>query len=109
VSKWKERKGKSLRYEILSDWRNFKVNLKYCRTNTIKHASYSYNNTRLDHPYPGFQIQKSKERRKLAAIKQEISKYHYITREPDVLLNIYSWDLYSTIHPYRNTKAEFMY
>jgi hypothetical protein len=109
VSKWRERKGKSLRYEILSDQRNFKVNLKRCRTNTIKHASYSYSNTRLDHPYPGFQIQRNKERRRLAAIKQEISKYHCITREPEALLKLYSRELSSTIDPYKNTKTEYIY
>jgi hypothetical protein len=35
----------------------------------------------------------------LAAIKQEISKYHCITREPEALLKIYSRELSSTIDP----------
>jgi len=109
VSKWRERKGKSLKYEILSDQRNFKVNLKRCRTNTIKHALYSYTNTRLDHPYSGFQVQRNKERRKLAAIKQEISKYHCITRELEALLKLYSLKLSFTINPYKNTKTEYIY
>jgi hypothetical protein len=100
---------KSLRYEILSDQRNFKVNLKRFRTNTIKHASYSYSNTWLDHQYLGFQIQRNKERRGMAAIKQEISKYHSITREPEALLKIYSRDLFSTINTYKNGKNAYIY
>jgi hypothetical protein len=89
--------------------RNFKVNLKHCRTNTIKHASYSYSNTQLDHPYPGFQIQRNKERRRLGAIKQEISKYHCITREPEALLNIYSQSLALPSILYKNGKIAYIY
>jgi hypothetical protein len=57
----------------------------------------------------GLQIQRKKERRRLAAIKQEISKYHSITREPKALLKLYSRELFSTIDPYKNTKTEYIY
>jgi hypothetical protein len=57
----------------------------------------------------GLKIQRKKERRRPAAIKQEISKHHCITREPEALLNLYSQELRSTIDVYKNTKTEYIY
>jgi hypothetical protein len=57
---------------------------------------------------PNCKPSNKKERRRLATIKQEISKYHSITIEPEALLNIYSRELFSTIDPYKNTKLEYI-
>jgi hypothetical protein len=54
-------------------------------------------------------IQRNEERRRLAAIKQEISKYHCITREPEALLNLYSRELSSTIDRLQNGKIAYIY
>jgi hypothetical protein len=54
-------------------------------------------------------LQRNEERRWLATIKQEISKYHCKTREPEAKLKIYSLDLRSTIDRLQNEKIAYIY